>query len=257
MRSWLFRQIAQLYAWLYGLFCGRLPRPRPWHYRWSAHWRLNADLRETLPLLTGRVLDVGGGAPYRAWCSGASATTGVAERAGPGVDFVVPAGQPWPLPTAAFDGLLCIHSLANATAPEHVVAEMARVLRPGGLAVISAPASGIIADGAQTLRTYSAAGLRQLLGDGFTVTTLRRAGGIGSMLALLSLGWVEALAQQSPPVRLLQFAFLPLWIGFSGALNLAGVLVDAVDPTHVFYSTVLVVVVRTAEPRVAFAGPSM
>lgn len=236
---------ACVYARIYARLCGSYPNLRPWHFQWSAVKDLNADLREALPLLAGRVLDVGcGGKPYRTWCTSATDYVGIDFVDGPAVDFVIHPNQPWPLPSASFDALLGIQTLATVRDPVHVVGEMARVLHPGGMAVVSA--SFLVASGAapNDFRRYSAEGLRLLLGEHFVVTTLRREGGIGSTLALLMLGWMQARANQSRSARLLQAFFLPMWIAFCGALNMAGAVLDAVDPTRGFYTNVLVVAVR-------------
>ncbi len=243
----IFKRLERLYGWLYTLLCGRHLNLRPWHHQWCAVHALRAQLREALPLLEGRVLVVGARSPIdRAYSPRVREFVTVAPAPGPGVTFAVQPNTPWPLPSASFDALLCIDALATLPDADHVAAEMARLLRPGGMAVVSVPA--LVAGDATLLRRYTAEGLRALLNGHFTIATLRRSGGIGSTLALLVLGWLEALARQSPFVRLLQFVFLPLWVACCGILNLAAVLVDAVDPTQAFYSSVLVVGVRRAHP---------
>ncbi len=246
------RPMAWLYARLYALICGSYPNVRPWHYQWRALQPLHEDLREVLPLLGGRVLVVGrAGLGHRAMIADAGEVVGVDESPGPGITLVVHPGQPWPLPAASFDALLCIDALVRVADPAHALAEMARVLRPGALVVVRAPATpsaaAAIGPAGAPLRYYTADGLRQALGAHFTVTTLRREGGIGSALALLILGWMQAWADKSRVARLLQAFFLPLWIGFCAALNLAAVIVDAVDPTRAFYSSTLLVAVRKAD----------
>ena len=246
----IFKRLDRLYGWLYTLLCGRHPNLRPWHHQWGAVHALRKELRETLPLFEGRVLVVGAGSPRdRASSPRAREFVTVAPAPGPGVTLLVQPNAPWPLPSASFDALLCIDALATLPDADHAATEMARLLRPGGMAVVSVPA--LVAGDATLLRCYTAEGLRTLLNDHFTIATLRHTGGIGSTLALLVLGWLEALARQSPFVRLLQFVFLPLWLAFCGALNLAAVVVDTVDPTHAFYTSVLVVGVRKSDtPKV-------
>ncbi len=245
------------------------PTCRVWHWQWSATHTMQRDLRELLPLLEGRVLDVGGASRHlSAWRAEthdvvtvlSAPHAALVRRAAPpstlrpsGATLTVHPNQPWPLADASFDALLCVQSLAQLDDPDYAVAEMARVMRPGGLAVVSVPAmaSGTGVD----LRYYTAAGLRQLLGAHFTITSIRREGAIGSVLALLILGWMDALAERSLLVRALQALFLPLWIGTCAAVNLTGAVVDATDPRRAFYTHVLIVAVRkTVAPEMQAAS---
>jgi SAM-dependent methyltransferase len=250
----IFKGLQRFYSWLYRLLCGTHFSPRPWHYRWCAVRGLHADLRESLPLLEGRVLLVGAHSiQYTGWATRAAEFVAVrqdygadARPPGNGISHVpVHPHQPWPLPTASFDALLCTQALATMPDPNHVAAEMARLLRPGGLAVVSAPT--LIAAGETTLASYSAEGLRRLLDTHFTVTAVRREGGIGSSLVLMILVWLEAAAAQRALLRLAQLLFLPLWITLCGTLNMAAVLLDAVDTTRVVYANTLVVGVHNTD----------
>lgn len=126
------KRIARLYVWLYALLCGSHPNVRPWHFQWSAVKDLYADLREALPLLQGRVLDVGcGGKPYRTWCTGANGYVGIDVVPSLAADLVIQPGEPWAFPDAAFDGLLCTQVLEHVTDLDHVVREMARTAARG------------------------------------------------------------------------------------------------------------------------------
>jgi hypothetical protein len=60
----------------------------------------------------------------------------------------------------------------------------------------------------------------------------------------LILGWLQAYSTHRRSARLLKLILLPAWLGMGGALNAAGLLGDALDPTRSFYSNVMIVASR-------------
>ncbi len=67
----------------------------------------------------------------------------LAERARSGgvdaVEFDLNGGEPLPYPDALFDVVTCVETLEHLYPTDHVVAEIRRVLKPGGIAVIDVP----------------------------------------------------------------------------------------------------------------------
>lgn len=92
------------------------------------------------PLVTGRLLDLGcGNQPYRPWYGPLVEEVVAADAApGPGV-LPVDLSRPLPLPGASFDTVLCTQVLEHVEDVEVAVAEIARVLRPGGHALVTVP----------------------------------------------------------------------------------------------------------------------
>jgi SAM-dependent methyltransferase len=104
---------------------------------------LGQQLRgEIARLLAGRedaaVLDVGcGGKPYLPFAAPFAARyVGVDVAPGPYVDRVAPA-EALPFEDASFDLVLCTQALEHVQEPAAVLAEIHRVVRPGGAALIS------------------------------------------------------------------------------------------------------------------------
>ncbi|MCB4821489.1 class I SAM-dependent methyltransferase [Roseicella aerolata] len=62
----------------------------------------------------------------------APAMTAEARRRHPGIDFRVGDAEAIPLPDAAMDTVICAFGMLHMDRPERVLAEIARVLRPGG-----------------------------------------------------------------------------------------------------------------------------
>ena len=92
------------------------------------------------PVLTalpaGAVLDVGSkDAPYRRFVTATEYLT-LEVAPGPGVD-VVGDVHDIPRPDASFDVVICTEVLEHCHDPQRAVDEMARVLRPGGVCVLS------------------------------------------------------------------------------------------------------------------------
>lgn len=101
--------------------------------------QLRAELARRLDARSGlAVVDVGcGERPYEELFDGHCAEyVGVDSRDGPRVD-VVAGGEALPFEDDRFDCAICTQLLEHADDPTAVVAELRRVLRPGGLALVS------------------------------------------------------------------------------------------------------------------------
>lgn len=175
------------YRRLYEALCGRHPNQRPWHFQWLGVFYLHRALRRLLPGLGGRVLDAGCGVkPYRGWLGSVESYTGLDVTPACGADLLVAPAAPWPLPDDRFDTALCSQMLEHAADAALTAAELYRVLKPGGTAVVSAPFIFNRHGGADDYRRFTAAGLRNLFPRA-EVLTLEEHGGIGSTLAILLL----------------------------------------------------------------------
>lgn len=141
----------------------------------------------------GRVLDVGCGAqPYRPWIEAAGLRyDGVdwpqsihsPEAAGT-VRHDLNA-RPWPFDAETFDGLLCTEVLEHIPDPTGFLQEAARVLKPGGLMVLTTPLVWPEHEAPHDYFRYTQFGLTRLAGRaGFTVERCEPRG-----------GWHAALAQ--------------------------------------------------------------
>lgn len=66
------------------------------------------------------------------------------QRLGPGVPLVRGDAERLPFAAASLAGVVCSEVLEHTLAPERVLRELARVLRPGGRAVVSIPEEALI-----------------------------------------------------------------------------------------------------------------
>ncbi len=231
---------ARLYRRIYEAICGSHPQLRPWHFQWSAARYLYRDFRHTLPLLRGRVLDVGcGGKPYESWLEQADDYVGldIEESA----DVQVTAGKPWPLESESFDVVFSAQVLEHVADLSQTLSEIDRVLKLGGKVVLSLPFLFNEHGGPADYRRFTVHWAAQLLPATYEIEVLNTQGGIGSTLAIALLNWLDLSSNRYFASRLLKALLLPLWLVVSLILNVLGVLGDLLDKTDAFYNNVLIV----------------
>ncbi len=95
-----------------------------------------------------RVLDIGCGdgqlvaaLSARALAVGVDSSMAMLATGPPDLARLVALGEQLPFPDRAFDGACSINLLEHAAAPERIMAEMGRVLSPGGRALVITPAA--------------------------------------------------------------------------------------------------------------------
>ena len=107
---------------------------------------IHRDLREPLASFSGTILDVGcGNSPFRHLLNPTATEykgIDVAEAASFGYrnpDVVYYDGNTIPFADGAFDALLCTEVIEHIADPTKLVGEMHRVLKPGGVGIITVP----------------------------------------------------------------------------------------------------------------------
>lgn len=116
-------------------------RPRPWDYCWLTARMNLAVLRRALAGLPlgARVVDIGCGAKPFAELLAGTDHFGVDFDGRTAADLVHDLGTPLPLPDGEADLVLLSEVLEHVPDPELVLAEAARLLKPGGQLFLSAP----------------------------------------------------------------------------------------------------------------------
>ena len=141
---------------------------------------LLAGLREFFPRLQGEVLDVGcGSKPYRAFVP-ATAYVGLEvdtpHSRAHGVADAFYDGRTFPFPDQSFDAVLCSQVFEHVFTPVEFLAEIHRVLRPGGCLVLTVPFVWDEHEQPHDFARYSSFGLKAVLQHaGFAIEAQRKS----------------------------------------------------------------------------------
>jgi SAM-dependent methyltransferase len=127
-----------------------------------------------------------------------------------------------PFPDASFDLLTCVQAFQYMPDPGHAVSEFARVLRPGGTALVSLVFGYEYERRSDFEGRYTAHQLRRLFA-GWDAVDVREDGGRTVTWAVLTGSLVHGLEQRAmrrPPLRALRPLFVPSYV-LVNALGLA------------------------------------
>lgn len=126
---------------------------------------------------SGKLLDVGcGERPYSAFRSNVTQWIGLDADTNSSAD-ITGSADAVPLPDGSVDTVLCTQVLEHVADPERAVAELHRVLRDGGMLILSVPQYWPLHEEPYDFRRYTEIGLRALATkSGFTVVATRAQG---------------------------------------------------------------------------------
>ena len=169
------------------------------------------------------VLDIGGRVqPYRSLLNGRLRRYVALDlRRTPLVD-VMARGEQLPFQEGYFDIVLCTQVLEYIPDSRQAISEMHRVLRPGGMLLISAPAIFPI-DSENDLWRFTGKGLNLLLKDFSHVEVRGEGSSIHGLFRTIAV-WIGCLAKPPIVARLLRWTVIPL-------LNLAALCLSGILPT--------------------------
>ena len=123
---------------------------------------LRRAIRDRAHYARGRALDVGcGGKPYQALLGSVESYVGVDLPPNPAAD-VAGSGLALPFRRGAFDTVVCTCVLEHVPEPSALMAELARVLRPSGHLLLTAPQTWQIHLAPNDFYRYTHYGLRYL-----------------------------------------------------------------------------------------------
>jgi SAM-dependent methyltransferase len=192
-------------------------------------WRA---IREFAPRLSGRLLDVGCGTkPYRALFTvqayvGLDIDSETTRRLA--VADLLYDGSIFPVPDAAFDAVLCNQVLEHVFTPDAFIAEIARVLKPGGLLLLTVPFVWDEHEQPVDYARYSSFGLAHLLQrHGFALVEQRKLLDNAGLLFQLANAYVYKLVRPWPAVLRLAVNVLVM-----APLTLLGLLFGALLPRN-------------------------
>jgi len=188
-------------------------------------------LQEFFPQLTGDVLDVGcGRKPYRAYVPatryiGLEIATPSDEGSGRFADVVYD-GRTFPFPDQSFDAVFCSQVFEHVFTPAEFLAEISRVLRPGGRLLLTVPFVWDEHEQPRDFARYSSFGLRAVLqGAGFEIIASRKTVADSRALFQLANAYLFKLTRtRRRSMNLITTTCL------MAPVNLAGILLGAVLP---------------------------
>jgi len=218
-------------------------------------WSLTvASLREVAPRARGRLLDVGcGDKPYLSiflphvhsyvgveYAGSFGSTSASGEDRAHHPDVVYSGGR-LPFRDGSFDTVLSVQVLEHTPRPGPLVAEMARVLAPDGLLILTAPFQFRLHEEPHDYFRYSPHGLRQLCADaGLEVTEVRQQGSLWSLVGhklntflAFRVARVGRMAQgmgklghEKPATQAIRYWTLPLVAPAMGGISLGARVLD-------------------------------
>jgi len=156
---------------------------------------LMRELRPFFIQLKGEVLDVGcGRKPYRAYLQasgyvGLDVDTSVTRKLATADVFYD--GKTFPFHDASFDGVLCSQVFEHVFTPTEFLGEIHRVLRPGGVLLLTVPFVWDEHEQPYDFARYSSFGIKAIMEKaGFEIVEQRKSVSDSRALAQLTTGWI-------------------------------------------------------------------
>lgn len=183
---------------------------------WLCRRELALALSDLAPRLTGTVLDFGSGSqPYRPLLKNCSSYVSLEydtpQNREHKVANIFYDGQSIPVDDNSYDGVLSTQTLEHVPNPDIIVAEWARVLKEGGMLLITMPFMWPEHEMPYDFQRYSSGGLRLLLEkSGFEIVEQRRLLSDCRAPAQLFLAWIfDSILVKCRP-KVLRFILIPL-----------------------------------------------
>jgi SAM-dependent methyltransferase len=186
-------------------------------------------LRPAASRLQGHVLDVGAGeSPWKDWLPGNCSYHAIdvpnsdefGMTSGRNDGLIYFDGRNIPFPASTFDGVLCIEVLEHAKDPEPLLADIARVMKPEGLLLLTVPWSARCHHRPHDYHRFTKEQLGILLSrTGFVaIEILERGSDVGAIANKLT---VLALRMLKPSFKPDKLITMPLGVGVAAVAAIA------------------------------------
>lgn len=171
------------------------------------------------PAMRGHILDIGGGNRRYASLFAHAASFEVVDVDPGQQPDVVASADSLPMDDATYDGILCTQVLGDVWDVRRAVAEMVRVLKPGGLLLITESLLNEEHDAPQDFWRFTQYALRKLLEPSCSIRVLEARGGYFSQRAQQAIRY--RIAKYNLYHRPLLGRFAHVWASFAGRIAIA------------------------------------
>lgn len=167
-----------------------LEHPNRQAHNWLAYKHQDRSLEQHAHCISGKAFDLGAGSGiYRRWCLERAdsyvAVDWPGSMHGGAVDISADLNGDLPIGEAVADSLICFSVLEHLHEPERMLAEAARILRPGGYLLLQVPWQWWIHEEPYDYFRYTPFALKRMLGKaGFEVPNIEAQGGLFTTLGL-------------------------------------------------------------------------
>lgn len=196
-----------------------------------ARKELAREIGRLAPRMVGALLDVGCGTkPYRGLFTAATDYTGLEidtpkNRASKHADHFYD-GETFPFRRESYDGIVCNQVLEHVFAPDDFLQEVSRVMRPGGMLLLTVPFVWDEHEQPWDYARYSSFGLRNLLErNGFVLVAQRKTNADARLLFQLVNAYLYKVLRTSNAI-----ANLVICATVMGPLNILGIMVGWLLP---------------------------
>lgn len=146
---------------------------------------LDRDLEESKSHMKGVVLDLGGGRKRGSFKAPSEATWVVLDVGKQFCPHILGDAQNIPLKSKAVDCVKCTELLEHVECPEKLLDEISRILKPGGILILSTPFNVGIHGDPHDFQRFTDEKLRTMLEDNFQILTLKKQGLYFTVLAYM------------------------------------------------------------------------
>ncbi len=253
------KKLGNFFTNLYGQVCGRELQANLLNFQFLPAFYARRDMARDAALLKGKLLDLGcGNQPYRPFLPQSVEYVGLdfpssqESLYGQIHPTIYGDGRALPFADHSFDAVLCTQMLEHVDRPETVVQEIRRVLKPGGVGLISVPFFYNLHLEPHDFFRFSPYGITELSErNGLRILQLKGQGGIGTLLVQMFHNWffsgLARQARRSKTTGVLLIPILPLLVLLAAANNLTALALDRVNHNDLRFSPNLWVVLEKTE----------
>ena len=175
-----------------------------WSYR---RILLDRDLEESKRYMNGVTLDVGGGRKRGSFKAPSDVTWLVLDSSREFGPHILGDAQNIPVKSNTVDCVKCTELLEHVEFPERVLDEISRVLKPGGILILSVPFIFGIHGDPYDFQRFTDQKLARMLEDNFKIITLKKHGLFFTVLAYMIR---QSVLSCTRSIRLFLYPLLPI-----------------------------------------------